>query len=220
VIHRFRGRLIGSSIILAALIFAACNMPAPGASPIATLTPFSPSNPTAQGDSRPWTGSFAEPAATFESSKPQAMGDGTISPSVSLSPQEQAAADNILQAINQLRMALGSRTLEADPILTGLAGMRAQDMAGRNYLDHSDPVDGRLLGRSAMLQAGYRGKLAEDLFAADIALDQVPSAVIDAWLKSSLHRQVAVDAHFHYAGIALGYDGKWWRVVLLLAETR
>jgi uncharacterized protein YkwD len=220
VTHRGHWRRFNLLIILALLVLAACNLPAPSANSPTTPTPFPPIQPTQPTDSSPWTGTFAAPAATLESAIAQAVGGSTPTVPAYPSPEVQEAADKILQAVNQLRMALGSPALEADPVLVGLAAMRARDMTARHYLDHNDPVDGRLLGRLAMLQAGYRGKLAEDLFAGQFPLDQLPPAVIDAWLKTALHRQVAVDAQYHYAGIGLDYDGTWWRAVLLLAEGR
>lgn len=129
-------------------------------------------------------------------------------------------AAGIANAVNRLREATGVEPLVIDDRLTRIAFARSADMVVRGYLSHEDPLDGGNLAGRVLMDAGYRGSLGENLFATQASLESIVAETVDGWLRSPAHRVSAMDVRFHYTGVGLLSDGKWWKVTQVFAEQR
>ena len=130
----------------------------------------------------------------------------------------RASAEETVRLINEDRRQAGTATLILDPALTDLAFVRSEDMIARDYFAHEDPLDGSVPAHVLLPAAGFGGMLSEILFATTAPLDEVPSAALDWWRNSDIHRRNLLEPRFHLVGIGLMGDGTWWKVTGLLAE--
>ena len=130
----------------------------------------------------------------------------------------RASAEETVRLINEERRQAATASLAIDPALTDLAFVRSEDMIARDYFAHEDPLDGSVPAHLLLPAAGFGGMLSEILFATTAPLDDVPSAALDWWRNSDIHRRNLLEPRFHMVGIGLMGDGTWWKVTGLLAE--
>jgi uncharacterized protein YkwD len=230
-------------VLLAVVLSSACALPPRAPTPIFPMgaretpesspTPFLPPfTSPATSDSawqltaspQPLGGTLPAAATPCSASEPCALAAPSQTPSqatagayarrLALVPK----ALEVLEGLNRERQALGLPLLEAPPVLSDIAFVRAEDMMTRDYLGHEDPADGSTLAWSLAVAAGYGGRLAEALFATTGPLDEAAASALATWLASPENRAVLLDPVFRYAGAGLTGDGTWWKVVLLLAE--
>lgn len=128
------------------------------------------------------------------------------------------SAEETVRLINEERRQAATASLAVDPALTDLAFVRSEDMIARDYFAHEDPLDGSVPAHVLLPAAGFGGMLSEILFATTAALDDVPSAALEWWRNSDIHRRNLLEPRFHLIGIGLMGDGTWWKVTGLLAE--
>lgn len=128
------------------------------------------------------------------------------------------ATDEIVRLINEERRQAATAALTIEPALTDLAFVRSEDMVARDYFAHEDPLDGSVPAHILLPVAGFGGMLSEIIFATTAPLEDVPTAALDWWRDSEVHRRNLLEPRFHLVGIGLMGDGTWWKVTGLLAE--
>ncbi|WP_307805024.1 CAP domain-containing protein [Streptomyces sp. VRA16 Mangrove soil] len=166
----------------------------------------------------------AEPSKTPAPAKTQSAGNGTktrsATPSASApartkapaagsattTSDESAAASQILALVNQERAKVGCSPVTADSGLAALAGDFSQDMAARDFFDHTDPDGATPWDRAK--KAGI-----SDLGGENIARGQANAqSVMDAWMNSAGHKANILNCDFKTLGVGVhfGSGGPWW----------
>ncbi|MER6116610.1 sigma-70 family RNA polymerase sigma factor [Streptomyces sp. NPDC001743] len=177
---------------------------APSPSPsVSVSVPASPS-PSAK-KSAP-----ASPSRKPKKSLPPAP-KATAVPRVSGAPAAQAppqsTAAQVVALVNKERGAAGCGPLTEDAQLTDAAQRHSDDMAARNFFEHSNP-DGADPGER-VTEAGYRWSTYGENIARG---QQTPAAVMESWMNSPGHRANILNCAFEDIGIGIhqGPGGPWW----------
>jgi uncharacterized protein YkwD len=119
---------------------------------------------------------------------------------------EQTADNEVLRLVNEQRAQAGCSPVTADSKLQALATAFSEEMADRNFFDHTDPD-----GRTPWDRAKAAG--ITDLGGENIARGQAdPAAVMDAWMNSPGHRANILNCSFTTLGVGVhfGTGGPWW----------
>ncbi|MEV5985069.1 CAP domain-containing protein [Streptomyces sp. NPDC052051] len=126
-------------------------------------------------------------------------------------PRQRTAASSSVEAqvialVNQERAKVGCSPVTANSALSGLAQAFSEDMAARNFFDHTDPS-----GNDPWDRAKARG--ITGLGGENIARGQANAqAVMDAWMHSPGHRANILNCDFKTLGVGVHYGsgGPWW----------
>ncbi|WP_181804176.1 CAP domain-containing protein [Streptomyces shenzhenensis] len=119
---------------------------------------------------------------------------------------EAVAQAEVLKLVNEERAKVGCSALSANSSLTQLAESFSDDMAARDFFDHTDPNGNTPWDRAAA--AGI-----SDLGGENIARGQATAqAVMDAWMNSEGHRANILNCDFKTLGVGVhfGEGGPWW----------
>ena len=120
--------------------------------------------------------------------------------------EEAVVAAEVLKLVNEERAKVGCSALSASSSLTRLAESFSDDMAARNFFDHTDPN-----GRTPWDRAAAAG--ISNLGGENIARGQATAqAVMDAWMNSAGHRANILNCDFKTLGVGVhfGGGGPWW----------
>ncbi|WP_033217174.1 sigma-70 family RNA polymerase sigma factor [Kitasatospora phosalacinea] len=184
--------------------------PAPAASPAvssaAALPSPSPSpspSASAGGSPSPTVREASAPAAPAVPSAPSSS-----APAASAAAKRSAdQAQQVLELVNAERAKAGCGPVTADAKLATAALRHSEDMAARNFFDHTNP-DGA--GPQQRIDAvGY----AWSGWGENIARGQKDAAaVMDSWMNSPGHRANILNCKFTELGVGvhLGAGGPWW----------
>ncbi|MFE6160420.1 CAP domain-containing protein [Streptomyces sp. NPDC056486] len=135
------------------------------------------------------------------SEKPKAPSAPSKSPSA-----ENAAEAAVLTLVNEERAKVGCSPVRADASLASLAGAFSQDMAERDFFDHTDPDGATPWDRAE--KAGI-----SDLGGENIARGQANAqSVMDAWMNSEGHRANILNCDYKTLGVGAHFapGGPWW----------
>ncbi|MGW7822882.1 CAP domain-containing protein [Streptomyces puniciscabiei] len=172
---------------------------APSASPTPTPSKTATGTPTPRATAS--APSKAAPSAT--ASKAAQAGSA---PSAVSGADTAAAEAEVLRLVNEERAKVGCSPLAANSALTGLAESFSDDMAARDFFDHTDPD-----GKSPWDRAAAAG--ITDLGGENIARGQADAAaVMQAWMDSPGHRANILNCDFKTLGVGVhfGPGGPWW----------
>ncbi|GHK04651.1 membrane protein [Streptomyces sp. Y2F8-2] len=176
--------------------------------PAATATPSAPSAssaaPTTQPTQTPSPTATGSTATTAPPSEQPTKKPGTI-PAQKVT-SEAAAEAEVLKLVNQERAKVGCSPVTPNGPLRKLAEAFSEDMAARNFFDHTD-----LDGKDPWQRAAVLG--ITDLGGENIARGQAtPQDVMDAWMNSPGHRANILNCDFTTLGVGvhLGSGGPWW----------
>ncbi|MFG2123707.1 sigma-70 family RNA polymerase sigma factor [Streptomyces sp. NPDC048710] len=126
-------------------------------------------------------------------------------------PQAQSApAGDVAQVValvNKERAAAGCGPLTENAQLEKAAQAHSDDMAARNFFDHTNP-DGADPGQR-ITAAGYRWSTYGENIAKG---QQTPQSVMDSWMNSPGHRANILNCSFKEIGVGVhkGSGGPWW----------
>ncbi|MCM2425899.1 CAP domain-containing protein [Streptomyces sp. RKAG337] len=159
--------------------------PAPKVTP--TRTPVTP---------RPTTPSATPSPTATPTPKPTPTQDGTA-------VTAQAA---VLKLVNAERAKVGCSPVTADPSLAKLAQAFSEDMAIRDFFDHTDPDGDTPWDRAK--SAGVTNLGGENIARGQADAD----AVMTAWMNSAGHRANILNCDYKTLGIGVHYapGGPWW----------
>ncbi|WP_405882744.1 CAP domain-containing protein [Streptomyces sp. NBC_01136] len=119
---------------------------------------------------------------------------------------EAAAEAEVLKLVNEERAKVGCSPVAANSALSDLAQAFSEDMAARDFFDHTDPS-----GLSPWDRAAKAG--ITSLGGENIARGQADAtAVMDAWMNSAGHRANILNCDFKTLGVGVhfGVGGPWW----------
>ncbi|MFG2939017.1 CAP domain-containing protein [Streptomyces sp. NPDC048282] len=120
--------------------------------------------------------------------------------------QEAVVEAEVLKLVNDERAKVGCSALSANSSLTKLAEAFSDDMAARDFFDHTDPD-----GKTPWDRAAAAG--ISNLGGENIARGQATAqAVMDAWMNSEGHRANILNCDFKTLGVGVhfGSGGPWW----------
>ncbi|MEU1199399.1 sigma-70 family RNA polymerase sigma factor [Streptomyces sp. NPDC005813] len=132
-------------------------------------------------------------------------------PTPSRTIEAQSAPTNtitqVVALVNKERAAAGCGPLTEDPQLEDAAQAHSDDMAARNFFEHTNP-DGADPGQR-ITAAGYRWSTYGENIAQG---QQTPEAVMESWMNSPGHRANILNCSFKNIGVGVhrGSGGPWW----------
>ncbi|WP_285564116.1 MULTISPECIES: sigma-70 family RNA polymerase sigma factor [unclassified Streptomyces] len=135
----------------------------------------------------------------------------TTAPRVPSSPAAQpppmSTAAQVVALVNKERGAAGCGPLTEDSQLTDAAQRHSDDMAARDFFEHTNP-DGADPGQR-VTDAGYRWSTYGENIARG---QQTPASVMESWMNSPGHRANILNCDFKDIGIGIhqGPGGPWW----------
>ncbi|MET9408145.1 CAP domain-containing protein [Streptomyces sp. NPDC002935] len=119
---------------------------------------------------------------------------------------EAAAEAEVLKLVNDERAKVGCSPVAANSALSDLAQTFSEDMAARDFFDHTDPS-----GLSPWDRAAKDG--ITSLGGENIARGQADAAaVMEAWMNSPGHKANILNCDFKTLGVGahFGTGGPWW----------
>jgi len=130
--------------------------------------------------------------------------------SVSLNSYEQ----QLVKRINHERAKRHLASLRVNAKLVDSARSHSADMGVKQYFDHNSPGGetwSRRIVRHGYTRQGYRVWKAGENIAWGAGLYSSPVAIVDSWMKSSMHRAVILTKDFRDIGVgavrSAGYGG-------------
>lgn len=135
----------------------------------------------------------------------------TATPRVPSAPAAQPApmstTAQVVALVNEERGAAGCGPLKEDTQLTDAAQRHSEDMAARDYFEHTNP-DGADPGQR-VTDAGYRWSTYGENIARG---QQTAASVMESWMNSPGHRANILNCAFKDIGIGIhkGPGGPWW----------
>jgi uncharacterized protein YkwD len=151
------------------------------------------------------------PRPARKSSTPKAAPAAPTTPPASRTPQAQPApagtVAQVVALVNKERATAGCGPVTEDAQLDKAAQGHSDDMAARNFFDHTNP-DGAGPGER-ITAAGYRWSTYGENIARG---QQTPQAVMDSWMNSPGHRANILNCSFKNIGVGVhdGSGGPWW----------
>ncbi|MBK3549873.1 CAP domain-containing protein, partial [Streptomyces sp. MBT61] len=136
----------------------------------------------------------------------------SASPSASPAPAPRPGPDaRVVTRVNTLRAANGCPELETDPRLTEVAQRHSEDMAARNYFDHTDS-SGRGAG-DRVGATGYAWSAVGETIATGMS---DPAAVVEEWRNSPGRDDDIFNCDFVHVGVGIADSprGPYWTQVL------
>ncbi|MFJ9870009.1 sigma-70 family RNA polymerase sigma factor [Streptomyces sp. NPDC101165] len=171
-------------------------------SPSAPPSPSPSTSKKASSSKKPHPSKKATPTPRQTTRPPQ---------STPSTPQAQPApAGDVAQVValvNKERSAAGCGPLTENAQLDKAAQAHSDDMAARNFFDHTNP-DGADPGQR-ITAAGYRWSTYGENIAKG---QQTPQSVMDSWMNSPGHRANILNCSFKEIGVGVhkGSGGPWW----------
>ncbi|MER5789353.1 CAP domain-containing protein [Streptomyces sp. NPDC001980] len=181
----------------------------------ASPTPSASASKSASASSSPTPTKTATEKPTHTatpSTKPKATPSKTatkapVKTAAPITSSEEAVVEaEVLKLVNEERAKVGCSALSANSSLTKLAEAFSDDMAARDFFDHTDPD-----GKTPWDRAAAAG--IANLGGENIARGQATAqAVMDAWMNSEGHRANILNCDFKTLGVGVhfGEGGPWW----------
>ncbi|MGW3032024.1 sigma-70 family RNA polymerase sigma factor [Streptomyces sp. NPDC001178] len=172
--------------------------------PPASTSPSPAASPTKKANaSRSPSPAKKDAPAPRPSTRPSRTATGT--PEVSSTPSDTVA--QVVALVNKERAAGGCGALTEDPQLEKAAQGHSDDMAARDFFDHTNP-DGLDPG-TRITAAGYKWSTYGENIAQG---QQTPEAVMESWMNSPGHRANILNCSFKDIGVGVhdGSGGPWW----------
>ncbi|GLX17241.1 sigma-70 family RNA polymerase sigma factor [Streptomyces lavendulae] len=191
---------------LAALSAPDSGAPQPSGSASASPSASASGSPSASASA---SASPSASASTAKTSAAPAPSKSTAKPPAPPAPGPAPAgvAGQVIALVNQERAAAGCGPLKEDAQLRSAAQGHSDDMARRDFFDHTNP-DGADPG-ARTTAAGYRWSTYGENIAKG---QQTAAAVMDSWMKSPGHRANILNCSFKDIGVGIhtGSGGPWW----------
>ncbi|MFK0285178.1 CAP domain-containing protein [Streptomyces sp. NPDC090499] len=183
--------------------------PTPSASASKSASASSPASssptPTKTATEKPTTAETPSKKATASPSRTATKAPVKTAAPITTS-QEAVVEAEVLKLVNEERAKVGCSALSASSSLAKLAEAFSDDMAARDFFDHTDPD-----GKTPWDRAAAAG--IANLGGENIARGQATAqAVMDAWMNSEGHRANILNCDFKTLGVGVhfGEGGPWW----------
>ncbi|MEU9309746.1 sigma-70 family RNA polymerase sigma factor [Streptomyces sp. NPDC048256] len=173
--------------------------PSPSPSPTASAS----KSPSASASPSPSPSRTVVAAAPAKSPEPKRTASRT--PTVQAGSSDLAT--QVITLVNEERATAGCGPLTDDSLLRDAAQGHSDDMAARDFFDHTNP-DGADPGQR-ITAAGYRWSTYGENIAKG---QQTAASVMTSWMNSEGHRANILNCSFKNIGIGIhdGAGGPWW----------
>ena len=162
--------------------------PAQPSAPSQPQTPSEPSTPTSPTDPRQ-----PMPPSSWQNPSAPTTPTAPASSQASVKSEEQT----LFNLLNQERVNRGLAPLKWNDQLTGLAELKAQDMAVNNYFDHTSPTYGKAV--DMVRKAG----IPQWICGENIASTYSAQRANELFMGSSIHRSAMLNKNFTEVGIGM-----------------
>ncbi|MEU6079791.1 CAP domain-containing protein [Streptomyces sp. NPDC047108] len=171
----------------------------PSSIPSRSHRPEKPSEPTKRPSDPSDEDSKPSSSSRPPENRPEKPGSGG-------SGSESSAEAKVLSLVNKERKEAGCRPVKRDKDLADLAETFSEDMADRDFFDHTDPDGENPWDRADVL--GILGLGGENIARGQ----QDAKAVMDAWMASPGHRANILNCDYKKLGVGaqFGDGGPWW----------
>ncbi|MFE3863612.1 sigma-70 family RNA polymerase sigma factor [Streptomyces goshikiensis] len=191
---------------LAALSAPDAVLPSGSPSPSASASASASPSPSASASAS----ASPSPSASTASASPSPTRTKSTPPKPSApapAPAPPGVAGQVIALVNKERAAAGCGPLTENSQLRSAAQGHSDDMAARNFFDHTNP-DGADPGKR-VTAAGYRWSTYGENIARG---QQNADSVMDSWMKSPGHRANILNCAFKEIGVGIhqGAGGPWW----------
>ncbi|WP_322871407.1 sigma-70 family RNA polymerase sigma factor [Streptomyces goshikiensis] len=191
---------------LAALSAPDALLPSGSPSPSASASASASPSPSASASAS----ASPSPSASTASASPSPTRTKSTPPKPSApapAPAPPGVAGQVIALVNKERAAAGCGPLTENSQLRSAAQGHSDDMAARNFFDHTNP-DGADPGKR-VTAAGYRWSTYGENIARG---QQNADSVMDSWMKSPGHRANILNCAFKEIGVGIhqGAGGPWW----------
>lgn len=208
------GLIAGAAAVtaLAVLIWPSAPAPPESRGGGVTHSPSPPPPAAAPAEPRP-TPSTVPPSPTPSRTavtRPPTVAPPPSAPPETAEPRPRPEA-GVVTRVNTLRAANGCPELETDPRLTEVAQRHSEDMAARNYFDHTDS-SGRGAG-DRVDATGYDWSAVGETIATGMS---DPAAVVEEWRNSPGRDDDIFNCDFVHVGVGIADSprGPYWTQVL------
>ncbi|MEU2072349.1 sigma-70 family RNA polymerase sigma factor [Streptomyces anulatus] len=211
------GLIAGAAAVtaLAVLIWPSAPAPPEARGGGATHSPTPPPPAAAPAEPRPTpstpsTGSPSPTPSRAAVTRPPTVAPSPTAPPRTAEPRPRPEA-GVVTRVNTLRAANGCPELETDPRLTEVAQRHSEDMAARNYFDHTDS-SGRGTG-DRVDATGYDWSAVGETIATGMS---DPAAVVEEWRNSPGRDDDIFNCAFVHVGVGIADSprGPYWTQVL------
>ena len=110
------------------------------------------------------------------------------------------------------RDCLRDRSLARDETLMNIARARVADMVARGYTGHNDPVTGEGLGRSMILNAGYR-LAGENWYGTRNGPPATGETAMNWFMTDDLHARAVLSPNYTVVGVGIAFNGTQWLLI-------
>ncbi|MGW4345489.1 sigma-70 family RNA polymerase sigma factor [Streptomyces sp. NPDC004690] len=181
----------------------------PSASASASPSPSASASPSASPSKSTGAAKSPSPAKTTSrpAEKPQPRPTRTTAEAPPAQPAPAGTVAQVIALVNQERAKAGCGPVTGDSQLDAAAQAHSDDMAARNFFEHTNP-DGKDPG-DRITAAGYRWSTYGENIARG---QQTPESVMDSWMNSPGHRANILNCAFKNLGVGVhkGSGGPWW----------
>ncbi len=115
--------------------------------------------------------------------------------------QSHSPTDQVIALINEQRLAHGCPALTPHPLLAAAAQGHAEDMAVRNYLNHTTPEGVTFSQRIS--NTGYAWSHAAENILVGL---NAPDAIVATWMSSPDHRSNILDCTLTEVAVGVAYQ--------------
>lgn len=128
-----------------------------------------------------------------------------------------AAESNVMILINANRSAQRMPPLARNESIMAIARTRSNDMVGRDYFSHNDPITGVALAKQSVLASGF-SKAGENIFwSGQYALAQFPGGAVNWFMNSPDHRANILGSGYTAIGAGITWNGLGWVLTVVFA---
>ncbi|MDH6129906.1 sigma-70 family RNA polymerase sigma factor [Kitasatospora sp. GP82] len=177
------------------------------ADPSASASASSAPSPTASATPSPAASTAAPSPTRTATPRPASPSASRSSTTARSAPAPTSISQQVIDLVNTERATAGCAPVRDNAKLRAAAQGQSDDMAARNFFDHTNP-DGA--GPQARIEAaGYRWST----WGENIARGQSDAAaVMDTWMHSPGHRANILNCAFTELGVGVhqGSGGPWW----------
>ncbi|MFD4026408.1 sigma-70 family RNA polymerase sigma factor [Streptomyces sp. NPDC058576] len=210
------GLIAGAAAVtaLAVLIWPSAPAPTESRGGGVTYSPAPPPPAAAPAEPLPTpsaTSPSPSPSRTAASRPPAASPEPSAPPAPEPAEARPGPDARVVTRVNTLRAANGCPELETDPRLTEVAQRHSEDMAARNYFDHTDS-SGRGAG-DRVGATGYDWSAVGETIATGMS---DPAAVVEEWRNSPGRDDDIFNCDFVHVGVGIADSprGPYWTQVL------
>lgn len=210
------GLIAGAAAVtaLAVLIWPSAPAPTESRGGGVTYSPAPPPPAAAPAERLPApsaTSPSPSPSRTAASRPPAASPEPSAPPAPEPAEARPGPDARVVTRVNTLRAANGCPELETDPRLTEVAQRHSEDMAARNYFDHTDS-SGRGAG-DRVGATGYDWSAVGETIATGMS---DPAAVVEEWRNSPGRDDDIFNCDFVHVGVGIADSprGPYWTQVL------